>query len=153
MAKPVLTVAQNAVLTTSGNSTGIAVQPIGNVGGAVSCHVAVTAVSGSSPTLVVSLQWSGNNSTWVNANADETFATITSPGAVLLTVPSRAPLSALRGPWPAAPHRSQPLSHSGVEENLMKVRVKVQPSGLLNGSLWPEVGETVDLPESASPRT
>lgn len=91
MAKPILTVANNAALTTSGNSAGVAVQPLGNVGGLVNCHVAVTAVSGSTPTLTVSLQWSWNNSTWVNANADETFATITATGAALLTVPSRAP--------------------------------------------------------------
>lgn len=29
----------------------------------------------------------------------------------------------------------------------MKVRVKVRPGGLLNGSEWPEVGETLDLPD------
>jgi hypothetical protein len=37
----------------------------------------------------------------------------------------------------------------------MKARVKVQPSGLLSvegklGVPWPEVGETVDLPESVA---
>lgn len=100
MAKPVLTVANNAVLTTSGNSSGIAVQPVGNVGGPVSCHVAVTAVSGSSPTLVVSLQWSWNNSTWITANADETFATVTAIGVALLTVPSRALFA--RAAWTVA---------------------------------------------------
>jgi len=97
MAKPVVTVANNSVLTTSGNSAGVAVQPVGNVGGPVSCHVAVTAVSGSSPTLGVSLQWSQNNSSWITANADETFAPITSTGAVLLTVPSRAAF--VRAAW------------------------------------------------------
>jgi hypothetical protein len=97
MAKPVLTVANNAVITTSGNSTGVAVQPVGNVGGAVTCHVAVTAVSGSSPTLTVSLQWSQNNSTWITANADETLATMTTTGAALLTVPSRAAF--VRAAW------------------------------------------------------
>ncbi|WP_125777189.1 hypothetical protein [Antribacter gilvus] len=30
----------------------------------------------------------------------------------------------------------------------MKVRVKVRPSGLINGRVWPEVGETIDLPDS-----
>lgn len=100
MAKPVLTVANLAVLTTSGNSPGVVVQPVGNVGGAVSCHVAVTAVSGSSPTLVVSLQWSPNNSTWINANTDETFATITTATAALLTVPSRA--AYVRAAWTVA---------------------------------------------------
>lgn len=32
----------------------------------------------------------------------------------------------------------------------MKVRVKVRPSGLLNGDFWPEVGETVDLPDAVA---
>lgn len=32
----------------------------------------------------------------------------------------------------------------------MKVRVKVQPSGLLNTQPWPEVGETVDLPDAVA---
>ena len=90
MARPVFTVASNAVITTSGNSSGVLVQPVGNVGGPVSCHLAVTAVSGSSPTLTVSLQWSQNNSTWITATTDETFATVTAAGAALLTVPSRA---------------------------------------------------------------
>lgn len=97
MARPVVSLANNAALTTSGSSTGVAVQPVGNVGGAVSCHVAVTAVSGSTPTLTVSLQWSWNNSTWINANADETFAVMTTTGAALLTVPSRAPY--VRAAW------------------------------------------------------
>jgi hypothetical protein len=97
MAKPVITVANNAAITTSGNSSGVVVQPVGNVGGAVSCHVAVTAVSGSSPTLTVSLQWSQNNSTWINANADETLPAITTAGVSLLTVPSRAAF--VRAAW------------------------------------------------------
>ena len=97
MAKPVYTSANNAVLTTSGNATGVSVQPVGNVGGAVSCHVAVTAVSGTTPSLTVSLQWSWNNSTWISANSDETFAAFTAPGAALLTVPSRAPF--VRAAW------------------------------------------------------
>lgn len=29
----------------------------------------------------------------------------------------------------------------------MKVRVKVQPNGNINGRPWPEVGDTIDLPE------
>lgn len=29
----------------------------------------------------------------------------------------------------------------------MKVRIKVQPSGLLNGTAWPAVGEEIDLPQ------
>lgn len=97
MAKPVLTVANNAVLTTSGNSSGVQVQPGGNIGGPVSCHVAVTAASGTSPSLVVSLQWSANNSTWIASNTDETFAAITTTGAALLTVPSRAAF--VRAAW------------------------------------------------------
>lgn len=30
----------------------------------------------------------------------------------------------------------------------MKARIVRQPSGLINGQPWPEVGEEVDLPES-----
>jgi hypothetical protein len=89
MTRPVIAVVNNAVLTTSGNSAGVLVLPVGNVGGPVYCHVAVTAVSGSTPTLVVSLQWSWNSSTWITANTDETFTTFTSVGAALLVVPSR----------------------------------------------------------------
>lgn len=100
MARPIFSIANNAALTTSGNSTGVAVQPVGNIGGPVSCHVAVTAVSGSSPTLIVSLQWSWNNSTWITASADETFTTMTTTGAALLTVPSRAPY--VRAAWTVA---------------------------------------------------
>lgn len=29
----------------------------------------------------------------------------------------------------------------------MKVRVKVQPNGNINGRPWPAVGDTIDLPE------
>lgn len=32
----------------------------------------------------------------------------------------------------------------------MKVRVKVRPLGLLNGYPWPEVGESVDLPDAVA---
>jgi hypothetical protein len=32
----------------------------------------------------------------------------------------------------------------------MKARVKVQPTGLLNGEAWPEAGETVNLPDSVA---
>jgi hypothetical protein len=29
----------------------------------------------------------------------------------------------------------------------MKVRIKTQPSGLLNGQPWPEAGEEIDVPD------
>lgn len=29
----------------------------------------------------------------------------------------------------------------------MKVRIKVQPSGLLNGREWPEAGSEIDVPD------
>lgn len=29
----------------------------------------------------------------------------------------------------------------------MKVRVKARPTGTINGQPWPEVGDTIDLPE------
>lgn len=29
----------------------------------------------------------------------------------------------------------------------MKVRIKVQPSGLLNDRAWPEAGEEIDVPD------
>jgi hypothetical protein len=97
MPKPVESTAANAAITTSGNSSGVAVQPVGNVGGPVTCHVSVTAVSGSSPTLTVSLQWSQNNSTWISGNADETFPVMTSTGTAQLTAPSRAAF--VRAAW------------------------------------------------------
>jgi hypothetical protein len=30
---------------------------------------------------------------------------------------------------------------------MAKVKIVVQPSGCINGRLWPEVGETMDLPD------
>lgn len=33
---------------------------------------------------------------------------------------------------------------------MARVRVKVRPSGLINGSLWPEVGEELDLADQAA---
>lgn len=33
---------------------------------------------------------------------------------------------------------------------MAKVKIKVQPTGLLNGQYWPEVGETVDLPDAVA---
>jgi hypothetical protein len=32
----------------------------------------------------------------------------------------------------------------------MKVEIVIQPSGLLNGSYWPEPGETIDLPDDVA---
>jgi len=32
----------------------------------------------------------------------------------------------------------------------MKVRIKVRPSGLINGRDWPQVGEVIDLPETVA---
>lgn len=32
----------------------------------------------------------------------------------------------------------------------MKVRIKVRPTGLLNGRDWPRVGETIDLPDAVA---
>lgn len=91
MPKPVESVANNGAITTAGNSSGVKVQPLGNVGGPVTCHVSTTAVSGTaSPTLTVSLQWSWDNSSWINANADETLPPITATGTSQLTAPSRA---------------------------------------------------------------
>jgi hypothetical protein len=29
----------------------------------------------------------------------------------------------------------------------MKIRIKVQPTGLLNGAEWPEAGEEMDVPD------
>jgi hypothetical protein len=32
----------------------------------------------------------------------------------------------------------------------MRVRIIVQPTGCINGKYWPEVGETIDLPDAAA---
>jgi len=32
----------------------------------------------------------------------------------------------------------------------MKVRIKVQPTGCINGQVWPKVGEIVDLPKAVA---
>ncbi|MFF0268664.1 hypothetical protein [Kribbella sp. NPDC004536] len=77
-------------ITAAGNTATASVQPFGNVGGPVYAAVAITAVSGTTPTLVPKLQFSVDGTTWLAANSDETFPTLSAVGVTLLTVPSRA---------------------------------------------------------------
>ena len=84
-------------ITAAGNTTSTPVA-LGNVGSPVNCLVAVTAATGTTPSLVITLQWSWDNSTWVTGNSSEAFASITGVSSALLTVPSRAPY--VRASWP-----------------------------------------------------
>jgi hypothetical protein len=87
----------SGAITGAGNTTTTPVY-LGDVGSPVNCLVAVTAASGTTPSLVITLQWSWDNSTWVTGNAGEAFASITGVSSALLTVPSRAPY--VRASWP-----------------------------------------------------
>ena len=76
-----------SVITTSGNTATAVVQPVGNVGGPVTVHIGVTAVSGSaSPTWAPVVQFSNDGSTWIAANADETIPPITATGVTVWRV-------------------------------------------------------------------
>lgn len=87
----------SGAVTAAGNTASVPVY-LGDVGSNVNCLVAVTAVSGTSPSLSVSLQWSWDGTTWVTGSAAEAFAAFTAVGNQLLTVPSRGLY--FRASWP-----------------------------------------------------
>jgi hypothetical protein len=79
----------SAARTTSGNSGTASVQVPANVD-TVSVLANVTAASGTTPSLVLSVQWSNDGTTWATADPPDTFTAITAAGVVVKAFPVRA---------------------------------------------------------------
>jgi hypothetical protein len=75
-----LTILPSAARTTSG-SAAVGVDDLGN--DYVSVQVSVTAVSGTTPTLDISLEWSMDGTIWSQAATPDTFAQITANTSVV----------------------------------------------------------------------
>lgn len=87
MAWNTLTILPSAARTTSGNQS-VAVDDLGNN---VAVQVSVTAASGTTPTLDISLEWSMEGSIWSPAATPDTFASITATTSVVKTFVTKGP--------------------------------------------------------------
>lgn len=84
----------SAARTTTGTGTAYKVP---EQAGRVSLAVIASAVSGTTPNMVVSLQWSHDNSTWLTADAADTMTALTATGNVVKTFQVKAPY--VRAAW------------------------------------------------------
>lgn len=91
--------ASSTVITTAGNTATATVQPVGNVGGPVSVHIGVDAVSGATPTWAPVVQFSNDGTTWLAANTDETIPVISATGVTVWRV-AQSRGTFVRVSWP-----------------------------------------------------
>ena len=87
MAYNVVTVLAAAARTTSGNATILAA----DTGDTLSLQVDVSAASGTTPTLDISVQWSMDGTTWSSAATPDTFTQITATASTVKTFQVKAP--------------------------------------------------------------
>lgn len=86
MAYQTLTLAPSAARTT----TGSVAATVDDLGDTVSVFVAVTAVSGTTPTLDISIEWSPDGTTWAGADTPDTFTQITAVKNVVKSFTDKA---------------------------------------------------------------
>ena len=79
------TLAASAARTTSGNSNSIGV-----AGQTLALQVVVTAASGTSPSLALSVQWSNNGSTWSAADPVDSMTALTAVGSAVKAFSAKA---------------------------------------------------------------
>lgn len=86
--------AASAARTTTGNSgnTFIATE-----GGILSLLVDTTAVSGTTPSMTVSVQWSNDGASWATADPADTLTAVTATGTVVKSFTTRAAFA--RASW------------------------------------------------------
>lgn len=82
------TVVSSAARTTSGNSGAVGVFDPGST---VSLLVDVTAVSGTSPTLDLSVEWSHDGTTWAAGETADTFGQITAAKTTVKAFTAKGP--------------------------------------------------------------
>jgi hypothetical protein len=88
MAYAVVTVVPSAARTTSGQATGVIG---GDTGDNFSLQLIVTAASGTTPTLDVTVQWSMDGSTWSPAETPDIFSQVTATTSKVKVFPVKAP--------------------------------------------------------------
>ena len=85
-------VVASAARTTSGNSAAISTLVPSTSVGVINLAVHVTAVSGTTPSMTLTVQWSDDGTTFGNADTTaDTFAAITATTDVFKQFPARAP--------------------------------------------------------------
>lgn len=83
------TLVASAAHTITGSSAAI---PVGSGSASLEVELEVTAVSGTTPTLALSISWSDDGTNFgANDGAADTFASVTAVGNVVKTIPVRAP--------------------------------------------------------------
>lgn len=88
MAWQTLTILPSAARTTSGNAS----SGVDDLGNNVCVQVSVTASSGTTPTLDISVEWSMDGTIWSPAATPDTFTQITATTSVVKTFTTKAPL-------------------------------------------------------------
>lgn len=87
MAYNVITVLPSAARTTSGNASILAA----DTGDTLALQVDVSAASGTTPTLDISIQWSMDGTIWSPAATPDTFTQITAVSSAVKTFAVKAP--------------------------------------------------------------
>jgi hypothetical protein len=86
------TVVASAARTANGTSAAYGLGPSFPLGQSIALEIEVTAVSGTSPSMALSVLWSEDGVNFgLNDGSADTFAAITAVGNVVKTVPARAP--------------------------------------------------------------
>ena len=92
MKKQLTTVSASSAKTTSGTSTATDVE-----GTSVSVLLDVTAASGTTPSLTVSLEWSHDGSTWFTGDPADSMTAVTAAGKRVKSFTTKAPY--VRAAW------------------------------------------------------
>jgi hypothetical protein len=83
-----LTVVASAARTTTGNSGALQVPDLGEI---LNILLDVTAVTGTTPSMTVSMEWSHNGTTFAAVDTAEAFVAITAAKVTVKGFPIRAP--------------------------------------------------------------
>lgn len=91
---PTTTIVTSAARTTSGNSAAVGV-PLGRA--SVAVQVDVTAASGASPSMALTVEWSADGTTWFKSDPADSLTAITATVAVVKRLEAKG--SFLRLAW------------------------------------------------------
>ena len=90
---PATALVASAARTTTGASSGVLLPQAGTN---VVVHAFVTAASGTTPSMVLSVEWSDDGSTWMVSDPSDAFTAITTTGNTAKTFTRKARFARLR---------------------------------------------------------